>query len=61
MAPSDSRSLNRCGHGHLACKFPNNVTVPSHRFGTDNKLLADIGGKPLMRLVAKEIAHSGAG
>jgi hypothetical protein len=28
MAPSDSRSVNRCGHGHLACKFPINVTVP---------------------------------
>jgi hypothetical protein len=28
MAPSDSRSVNRCGHGHLACKFPTNVTVP---------------------------------
>ena len=29
MAPSDSRSVNRCGHGHLACKFPINVTIPS--------------------------------
>ena len=28
MAPSDSRSVNRCDHGHLACKFPINVTVP---------------------------------
>ena len=28
MAPSDSRRVNRCGHGHLACKFPINVTVP---------------------------------
>ena len=28
MAPSDSRSVNRCGHGHLACKLPINVTVP---------------------------------
>ena len=28
MAPSNSRSVNRCGHGHLACKFPINVTVP---------------------------------
>jgi putative transposase len=28
MAPSHSRSVNRCGHGHLACKFPINVTVP---------------------------------
>ena len=28
MAPSDSRSVNRCGHGHLACRFPINVTVP---------------------------------
>ena len=27
MARSDSRSVNRCGHGHLACKFPINVTV----------------------------------
>jgi len=27
MAPRDS-SVNRCGHGHLACKFPINVTVP---------------------------------
>jgi molybdenum cofactor cytidylyltransferase len=33
----------------------------SHRFGTENKLLADIGGKPLIRWVAEEIAHSGAG
>jgi molybdenum cofactor cytidylyltransferase len=32
----------------------------SHRFGTENKLLADIGGKPLIRWVAEEIAHSGA-
>ena len=32
----------------------------SHRFGTDNKLLANIGGKPLIRWVAEEIAHSGA-
>ena len=30
MAPSDSRRVNRCGHGHLACKFPINVTVPSN-------------------------------
>ena len=28
MAPSDSRSVNRCGLDHLACKFPINVTVP---------------------------------
>ena len=21
MAPRDSRSVNRCGHGHLACQF----------------------------------------
>jgi len=28
MAPSDSRSVNRCGHDHLACKFLINVTVP---------------------------------
>jgi non-heme chloroperoxidase len=28
MAPSDSRSVSRGGHGHLACKFPVNVTVP---------------------------------
>ena len=33
----------------------------SHRFGTENKLLANIGGKPLIRWVAEEIAHSGAG
>ena len=32
----------------------------SQRFGADNKLLANIGGKPLIRLVAEEIAHSGA-
>ncbi len=32
MAPSDSRSVNRCGHGHLACKFPINVTVPSEEW-----------------------------
>ena len=28
MAPSNNRSVNRCGHGHLACQFPINVTVP---------------------------------
>ena len=28
MAPSDSRSVNCYGHGHLVCKFPINVTVP---------------------------------
>ena len=28
MAPRDSRSVNRCGHAHLACKFPINVTMP---------------------------------
>jgi molybdenum cofactor cytidylyltransferase len=32
----------------------------SQRFGADNKLLTDIGGKPLIRLVAEETAHSGA-
>jgi molybdenum cofactor cytidylyltransferase len=32
----------------------------SQRFGVDNKLLADIGGKPLIRWVAEEIVHSGA-
>src|SRR4029078_6243251 len=32
MAPRDSRSVNRCGHGHLACKFPINVTVRSQRY-----------------------------
>ena len=30
MAPRDSRSVNRCGHAHLACKFPLNVTVAGH-------------------------------
>jgi hypothetical protein len=29
----DSRSLNRCAHGHLACKFPINVTVPGRSAG----------------------------
>ena len=33
MAPSDSRSVNHCGHGHLACKFPINVTVPRRGSG----------------------------
>ena len=28
MAPRNSRSVNRCGHAHLACQFPINVTVP---------------------------------
>jgi hypothetical protein len=28
VAPSDSRSVNRYGHGPLVCKFPINVTVP---------------------------------
>jgi molybdenum cofactor cytidylyltransferase len=31
----------------------------SHRFGTDNKLLADIGGRPLIRSVAEAITHGG--
>ena len=26
MAPRDRRSVNRCGHAHLACKFPINVS-----------------------------------
>ena len=29
VAPSDSRSVKHHGHGHLVCKFPINVTVPS--------------------------------
>ena len=33
----------------------------SHRFGTGNKLLANIGGKPLIRWLAEEITHNGAG
>jgi molybdenum cofactor cytidylyltransferase len=32
----------------------------SQRFGADNKLLANIGGKPLIRRVAEEIVRSGA-
>jgi molybdenum cofactor cytidylyltransferase len=32
----------------------------SQRFGADNKLLAHIGGKPLISSVAEEIVHSGA-
>jgi molybdenum cofactor cytidylyltransferase len=32
----------------------------SQRFGADNKLLASIGGKPLIRRVAAEIVDSGA-
>jgi molybdenum cofactor cytidylyltransferase len=32
----------------------------SQRFGADNKLLASIGGKPLIRWVAEQIVHSGA-
>jgi molybdenum cofactor cytidylyltransferase len=32
----------------------------SQRFGADNKLLATIGGKPLIRWVAEEIVHSHA-
>jgi molybdenum cofactor cytidylyltransferase len=31
----------------------------SQRFGADNKLLANIGGKPLIRWVAEKIVHSG--
>ena len=30
MAPRNSRSVNRCGHAHLACQFPINVTVPGY-------------------------------
>jgi molybdenum cofactor cytidylyltransferase len=33
---------------------------PSRRFRRENKLLAEIGGKPLIRWVAEEIAHSGS-
>ena len=29
LAPRGNRSVNRCGHAHLACKFPINVTVPA--------------------------------
>ena len=29
VASGDGRSVNRCGHAHLACNFPINVTVPS--------------------------------
>jgi hypothetical protein len=29
VVPSDSRSVNRYGHGPLVCKFPINVTVPA--------------------------------
>ena len=29
VAPSDSRSVNHHGHGHLVCKSPINVTVPT--------------------------------
>jgi molybdenum cofactor cytidylyltransferase len=32
----------------------------SQRFGADNKLLANSGGKPLIRWVAEEIVHSDA-
>jgi molybdenum cofactor cytidylyltransferase len=32
----------------------------SQRFGADNKLLAIIGGRPLIRWVAEEILHCGA-
>ena len=32
----------------------------SQRFGADNKLLANIGGRPLIRWVADEIVSSGA-
>jgi hypothetical protein len=33
--------VNRCSHGHLACKFPLNVTVPSSPLETigDKRLL----------------------
>jgi hypothetical protein len=41
VAPSDSRSVNCYGQGHLVCKFPINVTVPSQvqvgYHGTVNK------------------------
>ena len=35
------RSVNRCSHGHLACKFPLNVTMPSSPLETigDKRLL----------------------
>ena len=36
MAPSDSRSVNRYGHGPLACKFTINVTVPPGDYATFN-------------------------
>ena len=41
MALSDSRSVNRCGHGHLACKFPINVTVPAKGMPTWKGVFTD--------------------
>ncbi|MFZ0459733.1 MAG: hypothetical protein WAM17_15085, partial [Rhodoplanes sp.] len=37
VAPSDSRSVNCYGHGHLVCKFPINVTVPCRLNGNRSK------------------------
>ena len=42
MAPSDSRSVNCYGHGHLVCKFPINVTVPYLAFAA--MLMAGLDG-----------------
>ena len=47
MAPSDSRSVNRCLHGHLACQFPINVTVPyrTPNIGKDGAAFTDWYGQ----------------
>jgi hypothetical protein len=50
MAPSDSRSVNRCGHGHLACKFPINVTVPPNGLVEAKKGRSPDGGTGPLRV-----------
>ena len=63
MAPSDSRSVNRYGHGHLVCKFPINVTVPYFMMGdnrdnsTDSRVLSQVGYVPFENLIGRAGTH----
>jgi hypothetical protein len=44
--------VNRCGHGHLACKFPINVTVPAEMLlGLDAPLAGAFFSSSVYRLI----------
>jgi len=58
MAPSDSRSVNRCGHDHLACKFSINVTVPFRRSGSQEAQAGDVSSLALATKLANSINQS---